>query len=79
MARKRHPVKEIEAAVRYAESNGWTVVASGSSAHSWAKLRCPGDCPQRSVWSTPSNPAGHARQVRAFVDRCPHPRKGEPS
>ncbi len=76
MARQRHPVKDIEAAVRYAESNGWIVVASGSSAHSWAKLRCPGDCPQRSVWSTPADSVAHARQLRAFVDRCPHPAKG---
>lgn len=79
MARKRHPIKEIEAAVRYAETNGWGVVASGSSAHSWAKLRCVGDCPQRSVWSTPSDPIAHARQIRAYVDRCPHPPEGTAS
>ena len=79
MARNRHPYKEIEAAVRYAESNGWVPWPAGSSSHAWAKLRCPGDCPQRSVWSTPSYRAGHARQLRAFVDRCPHLRKGESS
>ena len=79
MARKRHPVKEIEAAVRYAESNGWVVVASGSAAHSWAKLRCRGDCPQRSVWSTPADPVAHARQIRAYVDRCPHSPEGTAS
>lgn len=76
VARKRHPVKEIESAVRYAESNGWTVIRSGSSAHSWAKVRCSGDCPQRSVWSTPADPVAHARQLRGYVDRCPHGPKG---
>ncbi len=79
VARTRHPIKEIEAAVRYAETNDWVVVASGSSAHSWAKLRCAGDCPQRSVWSTPSDPIAHARQIRAYVDRCPHPQEGNAS
>ncbi len=37
--RKRHPNKEIEAALRYAESYGWRVIASGH--HAWGKLYCP--------------------------------------
>jgi len=32
MARKRHPNKEIEAALRYAETYGWLVVPGGHHA-----------------------------------------------
>jgi len=53
VARKRHPIKVIEEAVQYAESQGWTVIPSGKSAHAWGILRCSGDCSQVSVWSTP--------------------------
>lgn len=39
MARKRHPNKEIETALRYAESHGWLVVTGGH--HAWGKMYCP--------------------------------------
>jgi hypothetical protein len=35
-------------------------------------MRCPGHCPQVSIWSTPKVPANHARALRRAVDRCPH-------
>jgi len=69
----RHPSKEIEAALGYARSCGWTVIkSSGGSAHAWGVMRCPGDCPQVSIYSTPRVPEHHARALRRAVDRCPH-------
>lgn len=72
MARKRHPKKEVEDALQYAEANGWTVNDTASG-HRWGVAVCPGDCtPPTSIWSTPRVPANHARQIRRNVDRCPH-------
>lgn len=73
MARKRHPSREIAAAVAHAESRGWVVVRGG--AHAWGILRCPHG--QRgeyslSVWSTPRDPDRHAQRIRQAVDRCSH-------
>ena len=72
-ARPRHPNKEIEAAVAYAESKGWTCeLAKG---HAWGHLLCPHhgrDGCMIGVWSTPRNREGHARAIRRLVDRCPH-------
>ncbi len=73
MASLRHPDKAIEAALGYARRNGWTAIKSaGGSAHAWGVLRCPGDCPQVSIYSTPRVPENHARALRRAVDRCPH-------
>lgn len=36
MARSSHPKKEIEAALRHAESQGWRVEMGGS--HAWGKM-----------------------------------------
>lgn len=73
MARKRHPSKEIAAAIAHAESQGWVVVRGG--AHAWGILRCPhgqrGGC-SLSVWSTPRDPHRHSQRIRQAVDRCPH-------
>lgn len=69
----RHSYKAIEAALAYARENGWTVIKStGGSAHAWGVMRCPGDCPQVSIFSTPRVPENHARALRRAVDRCPH-------
>ncbi len=72
--RHRHPHKDIEDAVRYAESVGWTFVKKGTG-HCWGRLLCPlralGGC-QLSIWSTPRDPVGHARMIRRRVDSCPH-------
>lgn len=74
----RHPSKEIEAALVYVGSNGWDVVkSSGGSAHAWGFMRCPGDCPQVSIYSTPRVPENHARALHRAVDRCPHSRNKE--
>jgi hypothetical protein len=66
----------VEAAVRYAEANGWRVVLGGS--HAWGRIYCPynnvdcrcGEFCITSVWSTPKNPANHARQIERVVAKC---------
>lgn len=73
MAGERHPNKEIAAALTYAQSHGWAIIKSaGGSAHTWGVMRCPGDCPQVSIYSTPRVPEHHARALRRAVDRCAH-------
>ncbi|NNM60388.1 MAG: hypothetical protein HKM04_11330 [Legionellales bacterium] len=39
--RPRHPSKEIEAAIQYAEERGWRYKKTGNSAHAWGRLLCP--------------------------------------
>ena len=71
--RSRHPHKEIEKVVAYAESLGWRVMRAHGNA--WCYLYCQqadrSGC-KVGVWSTPKNPENHARQVRRQVDSCPH-------
>ncbi|RZI87656.1 MAG: hypothetical protein EOP15_13620, partial [Pseudomonas sp.] len=62
MPRHAHSKKEIEQALRYAEAQGWRVVAGGG--HCWGKIYCPynsdecrcGEFCVASIWSTPKNP-----------------------
>ncbi len=69
----RHPNPTINTALVYARANGWVAIKStGGSAHAWGIMRCPGDCPQVSIYSTPKVPENHARALRRAVDRCPH-------
>lgn len=78
MARSRHPDKEIEEAVSYAEALGWSVVPV--SGHAWGRLYCAHndrDGCKVSVWSTPKNGGNHARAVVRAVNRCPHQEKEE--
>src|SRR5579864_1228606 len=73
MARPVHPDKDIEAAVRFAEANGWHY--EPSSGHPWGRLLCQGaqrGACMMSVWSTPRNPYFHARLIRRRVNACPH-------
>lgn len=66
----RHPKKEVQDAIEYAESNGWRFEAA--SGHAWARGYCRcGECRIISVWSTPASPGNHGRQIRRAVDRCP--------
>lgn len=69
--RPRHPNKEIEAAIRYAESLGWTVEVS--NAHAWGYLQCPtrrrGAC-NVPVWSTPRNREEFARRLIRKIKAC---------
>jgi hypothetical protein len=70
MARRSHSKPEIEAALKYAEANGWRVDLAGS--HAWGKIYCPYNDPDcrsgifcvASIWSTPKNSGNHAKQIR---------------
>ncbi|MDH3615044.1 MAG: hypothetical protein OEQ90_01095 [Gammaproteobacteria bacterium] len=76
MTRKRHPKKEVEKAIRYAEEFGWRIEVGGS--HAWGKMYCPynekecrcGAFCIASISSTPRNAANHAKQIRRVVDNC---------
>ena len=76
MPRTRHPKKEIERALIYAESRGWRIELSDG--HAWGKIYCPfnnqecrcGEFCISSVWSTPKNSTNHAKQIRRVVDNC---------
>jgi hypothetical protein len=71
MTRRRHPNKEIEAAVADAEAKGWRLREQGH----WGRLYCPHadrDGCQVGVNGTPKNPEAHARQIARAVERCPH-------
>ena len=73
---KKHPNKEIRAALEYAVQQGWILVEGGS--HAWGKMYCPyndsecrcGEFCITSIWSTPKNPTNHAKQIRRVVDKC---------
>ncbi|MPY79416.1 MAG: hypothetical protein GEV04_13195 [Actinophytocola sp.] len=71
---RRHPNKDIRAAVDYMLAAGWRVEMAGG--HAWGRAYCPGErdgCrPPTSIWSTPRAPAAHARRLRRLVDTCPH-------
>jgi hypothetical protein len=76
VARRRHPDREIEAAIAYAEAHGWRIRLS--QGHAWGVMLCPNNDPEcrcgefcvTSIWSTPRNPAAHARGLRQVVDNC---------
>ncbi len=76
MTRKKHPNKDIENALKYAEAQGWLVETGGS--HAWGQMKCPyndkecrcGEFCRASIWSTPKSPTNHARQIRRVVDNC---------
>ena len=74
--RKKHPDKEIESVLKYAESKGWQIIKG--SGHAWGILRCPvndvdcrcGQFCSMSVWSTPKNAGNYARQLKKKIDSC---------
>ncbi len=77
--RRRHPNKEIEEAVRYAEKHGWVYKDSGDSAHAWGILLCPlhtREGHRVCIWSTPRNAFNHAQQIQKAVDKCQHAEGG---
>ena len=79
--RKRHPNREIEAALKALEAAGWTVErAKGRSAHGWGFVLCPANAGdacrsgvfcRMSVWSAPRSPRDHARELVRKADGCP--------
>lgn len=72
-ARPRHPSKQIEEAISYAEDKGWRVEKAGARAHSWGRLLCPladeSGCIVF-VYTTPRDDDNHARKVKRLVDKC---------
>ena len=76
MPRARHPEKDIEQVLRYAEGKGWLVRVGGS--HAWGRMYCPANNPEcrcgefciTSIWSTPRSARNHANQLRRIVDNC---------
>lgn len=73
--RKKHPSKEIEAAILFAESRNWRYQKAGNSAHAWGRLLCTFHDREGcalSVWSTPRNTHMHAKQIIRRVKNCPH-------
>jgi hypothetical protein len=64
--RPRHPVKELEAVLSYAEGRGWRVW-KGSA---YFGMRCPCGQHQRWVHLTPSNP-NYERNLRSWLKRQP--------
>ena len=70
--RPRHTSKEVEEAIRNAESLGW--VCDYPRIH-WGLVFCADaerkGC-QNGVKGTPQNPETHARQIRRAVNRCPN-------
>ena len=69
--RPRHPKKEVEEALGFAEAHGWQVEAPRPG-HPWGKTTCQRqghDCLVW-IWSTPRNPANHGRQIRRAVYGC---------
>lgn len=73
--RKKHPSKEIELAVQYAELKGWRYKKGGKSAHAWGRLLCSKedrDGCSLSIWSTPRDNDVHAKQIKQRVDNCIH-------
>ena len=76
--RRRHPKKEIEQAIQYAEEKRWRYRKAGKSAHIWGVLLCIEASRQgcrMNILSTPRSVEGHARQIRSRVDHCPHLRE----
>ena len=73
--RSKHPNKEIESAIKYAEERGWEHRESGDSSHAWGKLNCPlhtREGHHMSIYTTPKNPTNYAKLIRQRVDKCEH-------
>jgi hypothetical protein len=68
--RDRHPKKEVEEALKYAEAHGWAI--HRRSGHAWGQGWCPAHACLFAIWSTPRNSGNHAKQIRREVIRCPH-------
>jgi hypothetical protein len=69
MSRSRHPKKEVEQALQYAEARGCTIVESHRG-HRWGEvLAAAPDGAAFGVWATPKNPGNHAKDIRRFADQ----------
>lgn len=77
--RSKHPIDDIEDAIKYAEANEWKV-KQNKSGYAWGRIFCPGgkrgDC-IASIWSTPKTPKNHANQIIRKVKKCDHGERDE--
>jgi hypothetical protein len=72
--RTKHPKKDVEGALTFAEEHGW-LVRPTASGHRWGEMTCGYadlDRCRVSIWSTPKNPGNHASRLRQKVRNCPH-------
>jgi len=78
MGIKKHPRKDVDAAITYALSKGWRISLSSGRGHAWGEMKCPwkdwdcrcGEFCISRIWSTPKNSGNHAKQIRRVVDNC---------
>jgi hypothetical protein len=83
MRRNSHPKKVVEAALRFAEKNGWRVEEGGG--HAWGRMYCPykdSECRCgifciTSIWSTPRSADNHAKDLTRVVSNCTAHRPSE--
>ncbi|CAG9228818.1 hypothetical protein PSP6_520006 [Paraburkholderia tropica] len=76
--RRSHAKKEVEAALVYAETQGWLVMPGKGNGHAWGRMFCPlnqadcrcGEFCITSIWSTPRNAGNHANMLKRVVDNC---------
>lgn len=81
MTRNIHPKKEIEDALRHAETKEWRIIVVGS--HAWGRMKCTynndecrcGEFCITSIWSTPKSAGNHAKALKRVVDNCSGPKK----
>lgn len=72
MGRDKHPKKDVEKALQYAEEHGWTIEPKKKKGHNWGRAWCPEREDSAWIFSTPRNPGDHANFIRRSVIRCPH-------
>ena len=78
MPRNKHPDKDIEAALIYAELNDWVITVSNGHGHAYGKMFCPANDKEcrcgtfciTSIWRTPRSSGNHAKQIRRVVNNC---------
>lgn len=71
--RAKHRKKQVEAALKRAESAGFRVETGRGH---WGVIYCPGSeegkCPPFSVNGSPKNADNEAKRIGRFAARCPH-------
>ena len=74
---KRHPDKEVDAAVKAMRRAGWRIERNKTrAAHAWGKAFCPSEGQQAhwecavSISGTPRSGANEARRLRHRIKRC---------
>lgn len=75
--KQKHPHKDIEEALQYAEDNDW-IVEPNKRGHAWGKMKCPQNNVNcrgyryciTVINSTPKSPSNHAKQLKRAVSGC---------